>query len=102
MNEMEDSHKAKTETLESINKLIKGMLDKERENIGVQVDEGELIWLPQHYLGVRAKEILWVARHREADRVSAGRGNKSGQSGSSRTQCSRKRVCGEGRREENK
>ena len=49
---METAHQAKAEMLESMNKLIKGLLEKEKENAGVQVDEGELIWLPDNYLGV--------------------------------------------------
>ena len=49
---MEDAHKVKAQMLESMNKLVKGLLDKNKDSVGVQVDDGELLWLPQHFLGV--------------------------------------------------
>ncbi len=50
---METAHNAKAATLESMNQLVKSLLDKEKATTGVQADEGELIWLPEHYLGVQ-------------------------------------------------
>jgi len=49
--EMENSHKEKTAMLESMNKLIKGMIDREKFSVGVQVDDAELLWGAQHFLG---------------------------------------------------
>lgn len=55
---METEHNAKTAILESMNTLIKGILEKEKESVGIQADEGELIWLPEHFLGKKsASEI---------------------------------------------
>ncbi len=49
---MEDAQKTKAAVLESMNKLVKGLLDKNKDSVGIQVDDGELLWLPEHFLGV--------------------------------------------------
>lgn len=49
---METGFQEKSDMLESMNTLIKGLIEKTKESIGVQADEGELVWLPEHFLGV--------------------------------------------------
>lgn len=52
MDELEISHKAKTDMLESMSKIMKNVLGREKHSIGIQAEDGELLWLPEHYLGV--------------------------------------------------
>ena len=58
---MEDAQKTKAAVLESMNKLVKGLLDKNKDSVGVQVDDGELLWLPEHFLGVRYSDDVAAA-----------------------------------------
>ncbi len=52
MTEMEVAQTSKVKMLDSMNNIMKKVLERERRNVGIQVDEGELRWGPEHYLGV--------------------------------------------------